>query len=119
MILECSERYAKMRVLTDSQQSIEIRIVNEIEERDTPGLMVGDGKTACKIKMIKREKKIQSGDVVFAAARPGYLNIPVVVGEVSEVVPDDEEPLLWDITVHPAADMTRLNDVAVIVIQDF
>ncbi len=119
VILESSERYAKMRVLTDSKQTIEIRIVNEARGRDIPGLMVGNGKTACKIKMITREKRVETGDVVFAAARPGYLTIPVVVGEVSEINPDDEEPLLWDITVQPAADMTRLSDVAIIVIQDF
>ncbi|MBL7214569.1 MAG: rod shape-determining protein MreC [Phycisphaerae bacterium] len=119
VVLESSDRYAKVRVLTDSKQSIEIRIVNEAKERDIPGLMFGNGKSACKIKMIEWEKKVEVGDVVFAAAKPGYLNVPVVIGEVADVVRDDKHPLLWDITVQPAEDMTRLDDVAVIVIEDF
>lgn len=119
IILETSERYAKVRVLTDSKQGVEIRIVNESKSRDIPGLMFGNGKAACKIGMIKRERQVEVGDVVYAAARPGYLNVPVVIGEVSEVVPDEEHPLLWDITVQPAEDMTQLTDVAVIVLKDF
>ena len=119
VISECSEGNAILRVLTDSKLSLEVRIVNEEQERDIQGLMFGNGKSACKIKMIEREKKIDVGDVVFADAKPGYLNVPMVVGEVSAVEPDDEHPLLWDITVQPAQDMTRLDDVAVIVIEDF
>lgn len=119
VILESAPHYAKLRMLTDSKQSIEIRIVNEAEGRDITGLMFGDGKAGCKIRMIEREKRVQPGDVVYAAARPGFLNVPMVIGEVAAVVPDEEHPLLWDITVQPAMDMTELDAVAVIVIEDF
>ena len=119
VILKSSERNAEMRLLTDSKQSIEIRIVNEAEGRDVPGLMIGNGKSACKIQMIEQEKRVKVGDVVFASSRPGYLNVPVVIGEVIDVQPDEQNPLLSDITVQPAEDMTRLDDVAVIIIEDF
>ena len=118
LIFESTAHNAKMRVLTDSEQSIEVRIVNYADERDIQGLMFGNGKSACKIMMIGREKKVEVGDVVYADTKPGYLNVPIVIGEVSEVIPDDEHPLLWDITVRPAGDMTQLDEVAIIVIED-
>lgn len=119
IVLKSAERNAQVRVLTDSKQGIEVRIVNEAKQRDISGLMFGNGKSACKISMITRERRVEVGDVVYAAAKAGYLNVPMVIGEVSEVVPDDEHPLLWDITVQPAEDMSRLNEVAVIVLKDF
>ena len=64
-------------------------------------------------------ERVDVGDVVFAATKPGYLNIPIVIGEVTAVEPDDEHPLLWEITVQPVEDMTQLSDVAVIVTVDF
>lgn len=119
IIRNSSERNAEMRALTDSEQGIEIRIVNEAQSRNIPGMMFGNGKSACKIRMIRRETKVEVGDVVYAASRPGYLNIPIVIGEVVEVQPDDEHPLLWDVTVQPAEKMTQMDDVAVIIIEDF
>lgn len=119
VVLETAERNAKVRVLTDSNQGIEVRIVNEAKGRDISGLMFGNDKSACKIGMIKQERKIEAGDVVYASAVPGCLNVPVVIGEISQVVRDEAVPLLWDITVEPAEDMTRLEEVAVIVINEF
>jgi hypothetical protein len=39
----------------------------------------------------------------------------MIIGKVAECKRDDENPSLWDITVEPACDIERLNDVAVIV----
>ena len=43
----------------------------------------------------------------------------MVIGEVSRVRPDDEHPLLWDITVKPIDDAYTQTVVAVIVPADF
>jgi rod shape-determining protein MreC len=119
VVHEATERNAKIRLLTDSNQGIEIRIVNDSKNRDIPGHMFGNGKSAGKIQMIPRERRVEEGDVVFASALPGVLNVPVVIGWISEAVPDEEHPLLWNITVEPAEDMTQLDEVAVIILDEF
>ena len=78
-------------------------------------MMVGNGTDTCSISMIDRQQDIREGDVVCAAAVPDKLNIPLVVGEITHVRPDDQHPLLWKITVRPAEEMNRLNNVAIIV----
>lgn len=115
VVREAAEQMARVRLLTDENQSIEIRIRREGSDKDIGAMMFGTGKTLCKIGMIEREQDIRAGDTVYAAPQPGKLDIPIVIGEVIEVRPDDLHPLLWDITVQPVEDMTRIDSVAVIV----
>lgn len=115
VVRETAEQMARVRLLTDANQSIEIRIRREGSDKDIGAMMFGTGKTLCKIAMIEREQDVRTGDTVYAAPQPGKLDIPIVIGEVLEVVPDDLHPLLWDISVQPVEDMTRLDNVVVIV----
>jgi hypothetical protein len=62
-----------------------------------------------------KELDIREGDTVYASAVPGLLNCSLIVGEVSHIEAYDMDPLLWDITVEIAEDLSRLNDVAVII----
>jgi len=58
---------------------------------------------------------IKIGDIVYAQKRSGFLGTPVIVGTVAQCKSNDENPLLWDITVKPACDIESLRDVAIIV----
>ncbi len=119
VVSDTAESLAKVRLLTDSSQSIEIRIRREGTGMDIDWLMTGDGKDGCKISRIPKKKDIQVGDSVFAAARPGLLNVPVIIGTIVEVRPDEQHPLLWDIRVELIDNMKELNDVAVIATEEF
>lgn len=119
VVRQTSERHAFVRMLTDSNQTMEILIRRSRSSKDLLWIMSGDGKTSCKICNLEKEERVDVGDVVFAATQPGYLNVPIVIGEIVSVEPDDDHPLLWDITVQPVEDMTQLSDVAVIIIEDF
>ena len=77
--------------------------------------MFGNGKRACTIAMVEREKDIRVGDAVYAAPRTGQLDIPIIIGQVWQVQPDEASPLLWKIVVQPAEDASALKTVAVIV----
>ncbi len=110
-----SEQAATIRLLTDAQQSIEVRICRDGTDKDIGAMMFGGTKGMCRISMVDRQEDVREGDTVYAARRPGKLDVPIVIGEVVSVQPDDLHPLLWNITVMPAEDMTRLNTVAVIV----
>ena len=115
VISEVSETAAKVRLITDTMQTLEIHIHRNGTDKDIRAMMVGNGTDTCSISMIDRQQDIREGDVVCAAAVPDKLNIPLVVGEITHVRPDDQHPLLWKITVRPAEEMNRLNNVAIIV----
>jgi hypothetical protein len=63
--------------------------------------------------MLKSKAKI--GEEVFALKEPRFLDAPVIIGRVSRCERNDELPSLWDITVEPACDIEKLEDVAVII----
>jgi len=46
---------------------------------------------------------------------PPRLETPRVIGEIFQVKPDDNEPLVWDIAVKPVSDLAALTNVAVII----
>ncbi|HOK96658.1 MAG TPA: rod shape-determining protein MreC [Anaerohalosphaeraceae bacterium] len=115
IVEETSEHAARVRLLTDANQSIEVRIRREGTDKDIGAILFGSSKGLCRISMIDRQQDVREGDTVYAASRPGKLEVPMVIGEVISVQPDELHPLLWDITVMPAEDMTRLDSVAVIV----
>ena len=119
IVEQTGQQVAKVLLLTDAGQKIPVQILHEGQDTGIGGLMVGDGKTGCKIANIKWERRVEVGDAVFARAHPGLLNAPVIIGKVTEVKPDEKQPLLRDISVEPLEDMSRLRDVAVIVVEDF
>jgi cell shape-determining protein MreC len=59
--------------------------------------------------------KIKQGDKVFACRQPGFLDAPMIIGEVAECKRDEKEPMLWDITVKPRCDIKNIKDVAIII----
>ncbi len=115
VVSEVSETAAKIRLITDTMQTLEIHIRRDGTDTDISATMFGNGTNTCSISMIDRQQDIREGDTVYAAAVPDKLSIPLVVGEITRVRTDDQHPLLWKITVQPAEDMSRLNNVAVIV----
>ena len=115
VVSESFETVARVRLITDTMQTLEIHIRRDGTDKDTRAMMIGNGTNTCSISMIDRQRDIREGDTVYAAAVPDKLNVPLVVGEITGVHPDDQHPLLWKITVRPAEDMSRLNNVAIIV----
>ena len=115
VISEASETAAKVRLITDAMQTLEVHIRRSGTDKDILAMMVGNGTDTCSISWIEQRRDISEGDTIYAAAVPNKLNIPLVAGEVISVRPDDQNPHLWKITVRPAEDMSRLNNVAVIV----
>jgi rod shape-determining protein MreC len=115
VISEVSETAAKIRLITDTMQTLEIHIRRDGTDTDIRAMMIGNGTDTCSISLIDNQLDIREGDTVYAAAVPDKLNIPLVVGEITSVRADDQHPLLWKITVRPAEDMSRLNNVAIIV----
>ncbi len=108
-ISDVSSRTAQVRLITDSASKIAVKV----EGLNTSWVMQGSANNSARVRMIKH--KVRNGSVVYADKKPGFLDTPVIVGKVAHCKRDEENPLLWDITVEPACDIERLNDVVVII----
>jgi hypothetical protein len=78
-------------------------------------LMQGSGANSAKIKLVPLKHKIKVGDEVMLRKKPGYLDIAMIAGAVQQCKRDDKNPALWDITVKPACDISKLDNIAVII----
>jgi len=110
-ISDVAYRQAQVRLFTDSASRIEVKIAGLSIDR----LMQGNGSSSAKIPMVSTKYKIRVGDKVFARKKPGLLDAAIIIGTVTQCKEADGKPLLWDITVKPACDIERLEDVAVII----
>jgi cell shape-determining protein MreC len=102
---------ATVKLVTDSDSKIMVK-VGELKSI-IKGVMTGCGNNSAKIEMVKN--KVEVGEEVFALKKPGFLDAPVKVGEVTECKRNQQHPLLWDLTVVPACNIEQLEDVAVII----
>ena len=110
------ETTATVRLVTDARHIIMVGIRREGADDYIEGPMVGDGRDGCRIGLIPiKEYDVRVGDTVYASAKRGLLDTPVVTGEVARVKPDRNRPLLWDIRVRPLFEPARLTELAVIV----
>lgn len=109
-ISDVSPRMAKVKLITDPTSSIPIKIVGLDVER----LMQGDGSSA-KVQLLSTKHDIKVGSDVYACKKPGFLDAPMKIGTVVECERANENPLLLDITVKPACDIEKLNEVTVII----
>jgi cell shape-determining protein MreC len=110
-ICEVTNREAHIKLFTDPTSRIEVRIAGLEIDR----VMQGNGGNLAKIPMVSRDHKIKKGTNVFARKKPGWLDAPMIMGTVAQCKRDDEKPMVWDITIKPACDLERLEQVAVIV----
>jgi rod shape-determining protein MreC len=110
-VSDFDSRTARVQLVTDPKSKIAV----EIAELNVEGIMQGDGNDSAKIRLLPTKYKIKVGDIVYAQKKPGLLDVPMIVGTVSQCKRDDKNPLLWDITVKPACDIGDLSSVAVII----
>jgi rod shape-determining protein MreC len=110
-VTELSARTSRVRLLTDASSVTQVNIRGV----DVNMLMQGDGSDSGKIKLVPIRHKIKAGDAVLARKKPGFLDTAIVAGVVAECKRDNKNAALWDITVRPVCDISKLDDVAVIV----
>jgi rod shape-determining protein MreC len=115
IIKEVSETIARVGLLTDSAVSIGVLIRRDNTKTEIPAQMFGDGKNGCQIRFISRKTDIRKGDTVYAAAHPGKLEIPIVIGRIRDAGTDEQNPLLWSVSVEPIEQASALKEVIVLI----
>ncbi len=111
-ITDVSSHTARVRLFTDTASEIAVQIGN----LDVKRVMKGAGDNTAKIQHVPVEKnKVSIGDNVFACKKPGFIDSPMIIGQVTECKRDENDPLLWDITVRPRCQLDKIENVAVII----
>ncbi len=116
-VSEVSTANARVTLIINNSHSLDVRIIREGTENYVRANIKGDGVATCKIPLVSREFDVKPGDIVYASPTPRFLDTPRIIGEITQVVPDQNNPLLWDITVRQQVDYDRLNEVAVVVME--
>ncbi|MBN2131547.1 MAG: rod shape-determining protein MreC [Sedimentisphaerales bacterium] len=102
---------SKIKLITDPTSKIPVYI----GATNVPGVMEGRGGNVARIPLVSAATyQIRKGDLVYAKKTPGLLAVPVIAAKVTQCKIDAAEPLLWDITVQPVCDITKLANVAVV-----
>ncbi len=115
-IVEIFKSTARIRLITDAKHFIPAGILRDGRSDYVPVQLVGRGDNTCKVPLLSRKDyDIRIGDSVYAMKRTGFLNTPVLLGEITSVKPDETQPLLWNIVMQPACDVENLTHVAIIV----
>jgi len=108
-ISDVSSDTASVRLFTDPGSVIAVK-VGEVKT-----MMKGCGENLAKIELLK--KKAEIGENVFALRKAGFLDAPVIIGKVVKCERNRRSATVWDVTVEPACDIKKLEDVAVIIMK--
>lgn len=104
-----SSRTAQVRLFTDPASKIPVTIAKLNVKR----VMQGSGGGTARILNLQIEFK--KGDEVLALKQPGFLDVPMIIGRVTQCKRAEQNPMVWDVTVEPVCDIKELKTVAVIV----
>ncbi|MBA7665307.1 hypothetical protein ES703_73377 [subsurface metagenome] len=110
-ISDVDSRTAVVKLFTDPTSKIAVKI----EGLNIDRVMQGNGSNSAKVQYLTAKHKVKIGDVVYAGKKPGFLDVPMIIGTVAERKRGGENPLLWDIIVKAACDIEGLNTVNVII----
>jgi rod shape-determining protein MreC len=110
-ISDIDSRTAQVKLFTDPTSKIAVKVEGLSIDR----VMQGNGNNSAKVRHLTAKHKVKISDAVYAAKKPGFLDVPMIIGTVAECKRGDTNPLLWDITVEPACNIERLSSVNIII----
>ena len=113
---EISSDLSTVKLITSPASEIPVRIAMDEDDIYINSTMAGAGMNKGRIK-VKRTFNVKKGYRVYAAQRTGFLETPRIIGRISRCVIDEDNPVVWDITVEPACDLNNITDVTVVVIK--
>lgn len=77
------------------------------------GILVGNGKDACRLMKVRETEPVSEGDEVFALETPGGFVTPLFYGTVTRAE-KAADPTHWDIDVRPAIDSQSARSVCIV-----
>ena len=108
-VIEVSWNTSKVLLLVDYNSNIDALV----QRNRCQGVLRGCGRSGCELKYVQRSEDVKAGDVVISSGLAGVFPKGLVLGKVA-AVDKKEAGLFQRIRVYPALDITRLEEVLVI-----
>jgi len=108
-IMETSRNASKVLLLVDYNSNIDVIV----QKNRCQGVLRGCGSSGCELRYVQRSEDVKTGDAVVSSGLAGVFPQGLLIGKVA-IVEKGEAGLFQKITVHPAADITKLEEVLVI-----
>lgn len=108
-IIDVSWHVSKVLLLVDYNSNIDA----VIQRNRARGILQGCGKEGCKLKYVRRTEDVKVGDIVITSGLAGVFPKGLILGTV-ESVKKEETGLFQEIRISPAADVTKIEEVLVV-----
>ena len=115
-ILSAGARQSRLQLITDPEFSLKIFIAPAPARKgkwQAPGVLKGIPMNGASI-TLSTVHPVQVGDSVFAALNTRTLPAPVLAGKVATCRRDEKEPVMWRISLAPALELNRLEQVVIV-----
>ena len=102
--------------LTDKRFAGRARLARVTKEGlifGSDGVLIGNGKDACRLTKVRATEPVSEGDEVFALETPGGFETPLFYGTVTRAELSDGATH-WDIEVRPAIDPHSARSVSIV-----
>ena len=109
-VIEVSWNVSKVLLLVDYNSNIDAFI----QRTRYQGVLQGRDRAGCELKYVQRSEDVRVGDVVISSGLAGVFPKGLLLGTVA-AIDKTETDLFQGIRVYPSTDITRLEEVLVIV----
>lgn len=100
---------SKVLLIVDGRSAVDALFQNS----RVSGVVVGMGEDACQMKFVPNTADVKVGDSVLSSGLGGIFPKGLVIGKVSQVS-RKKQGLFQEITLTPSADLSRLEEVLVL-----
>ncbi len=108
-VIHSTVNSSKVLLVTDSRSAVD----SLFQDSRIPGVVVGKGEEECDMEFVPITADVKAGDKVISSGLGGVFPKGLVVGKVVKVT-KKKQRLFQDITIKPRANLSRLEEVLVL-----
>jgi len=108
-IIQASSKVSKALLIIDSRSAVD----SLFQDSRVTGVVVGAGDGMCKMKFVPVGADMKIGDRVISSGLGGIYPKGLMVGTVTRLI-KSKEGLFQEVTIKPGADLSRLEEVLVL-----
>jgi cell shape-determining protein MreC len=106
-----------LQLITDSEFSYPVSVVPRWDRQEdwrADGHLYGKGMGKMTVRFISNKYPVKPGDTVLACSNPKYLPVEMLIGWVQNCRLNNQNPVVWEITVVPVSRLHNLRRVVII-----
>ena len=108
-VIHAGPNTSKVLLIVDGRSAVDALF----QESRISGVVVGAGEDECKLKFVPNTADVKVGDHVLSSGLGGIFPKGLIIGKVSQVF-RKKQGLFQDITLVPSSDLSRLEEVLVL-----